>query len=129
MSREALARRRRLVAGLRLVASVAGLTLVLLVFRVPLARAVHPLTRAAGLDGFLVPAASGFLLRVSSEPPGAKLWVDGADRGIVPLFTNVVCQEGQIVRLRVSRDGLPPWEREVGCREGQTLIVRARLGR
>jgi len=129
MSRGAPARRRRLAAGLRLVAAAAGLALVLLVFRVPLARAVLPVTRSVGLDGFLFPAASGFLLRVTSLPPGGRLWVDGVDRGTVPLFTNVACGEGQLVRLRVAREGWPPWEREVGCREGQTLIVRARLGK
>lgn len=127
MSADALARRRRVVSGLRLTAGAAWLALALLVFRVPLARAVHPIARAVGLDARLVPAASGFLLRVSSEPPGARLWVDGVERGMVPLFTNVACGEGEIVRLRVARDGLTPWEREVGCREGQTLIVHARL--
>lgn len=129
---DALARRRRLVSGLRLLAAAAWLALALLVFRVPLARAVHPVTRAwnlDALDALAVPAASGFLLRIGSEPAGARLWVDGVDRGTVPLFTNVACDEGATVRLRVVWEGLPPWEREVGCREGRTLIVRARAGR
>lgn len=130
MSREpkAVRKRRRLVDVLRVVAALAWLVLAIAVFRVPLGLVLAPVAKATGLEGILVPAAPGFVLRVVSEPPNGQVWVNGIDRGLAPLLSNVVCREGQPVRIRVVKEGLPPWEREVECREGRTLFVRARLG-
>ncbi len=121
-------RRYRLVAALRLVAGLAWLTCAVAFFRVPLGQALGPVAWNVGLPRLFRPADPGFMLRVTSDPPGARLWVDGVDRGQVPLFVNVVCTEGEKVLVQVVKDGLAPWEREIGCREDETLLVRARLG-
>ncbi len=121
--------RLRLAGTLRLLAAVAWLTLALAFFRLPLARTFGPWVQSAGLGGLFSPSAPGFMLRVSSQPPGGRLWVNGEDQGEVPLIANVRCTEGEAVQLQVVKDGFAPWEREIGCREGRTLTVRARLGR
>ncbi len=121
--------RLRLAGILRLVAALAWLTLVLAVFRFPLGRTFGPWAQTAGLSRLFNPAAPGFMLRVSSQPSGGRLWVNGEDLGEVPLMANVRCTEGEAVQLQVTKKGYAPWEREIGCREGRTLTVEARLGR
>ncbi len=127
--RSAALSRLRLVGILRLVAALAWLTLVLAVFRFPLGRTFGSWAQAAGVGGLFNPSAPGFMLRVSSTPPDGQLWVDGENLGQLPMMANVSCIEGETVRLQVVKDGFAPWEREVGCREGRTLTVRARLSR
>lgn len=121
------ARRRRLAAALRLVAGAAWLALAVTVFRLPLAVAAAPAAQAVGLEDLVRPSAPGFLLSVVSLPPGGRLSVNGVDRGTVPLVANVICEEGQKVRLVVVQEGFAPWEHEVDCREGRALRVTARL--
>lgn len=119
--------RRRASGLLRVVAGLAWLVLALAVFRLPLALVAAPALKAAGLEGLVGPAAPGFMLRVTSVPPGGRLAVDGVDRGTVPLVANVICEAGQKVRLRVVKEGFAPWQREVECRAERMLQVTARL--
>ena len=123
------ARRARAAAWLRLLAALAWLVAVLLFFRDPLALAWRPAAGTLGLDALLERPAAGFLLRATSVPPGGLLFVDDTERGRLPLFANVPCREGDKVRLTVVAEGWTGWEREVECRTGETLIVRARLGK
>lgn len=128
--RRAAAESRRRLAGIfRLLAAVAWLTLALAVFRVPLGRTFGSWAHATGVASLFLPAAPGFMLRVDSVPPGGRLRVNGEDHGEVPMMANVPCSEGETVVLQLVKDGFAPWEREVGCREGRTLTVRARLVR
>ena len=100
--------------------------------------ALWPATEALGLthllDGKLFDAttvddtAPGFLLRVTSTPPGARLWMDGLELGTTPVITNAVCREGQAVHLRLVKPGLPAWDKKIACQQGKTLLVQARWG-
>ena len=117
----------RLSQLLHLVAALATLALALVFFRAPLMQNLGPWVDGA-TSAFTDRSAPGFVLRITSTPPGGRLFVDGVDRGTVPLLANVACIKGQGVRLAVTKEGYPPWERQIACREGQTLIVRARLG-
>ena len=107
---------------------VAVAVLAVAVFRVPLAVTLRPLARAAGLDRVLPPSAPGVVLRIDSDPPGGRLSVNGVGRGTTPMIANVICKKGRRIRLRIEKEGFPTWEKEVDCREGETLVVEARLG-
>jgi hypothetical protein len=120
--------RRRRTDFLKVAAALSWLALAVGVFRVPLEVALGPLARGAGLDR-LAPPAPGCVLRVTSEPPGGRLSVNGIGRGEAPMIANVFCKEGQPIHLRVEAEGYSPWEREVECREGQSLAVEARLSK
>ena len=78
---EKLVRRYRLVAGLRLVCALSLLVLAATFFRQPLRAVLGP--RLAPMTGaiFQPQAASGFMLRISSQPTGAEVHVNGAPRG------------------------------------------------
>ena len=118
---------------LRVLSSVCLVLLALAIFRRPLALVLEPRLLPAvqqlGIPRLFSPAAAkGFMVRVVSVPSGAKVLVDGADRGATPLFANVVCEEGQKVAIEVEKAGYPRWRRTVPCRVGGELTARARLG-
>ena len=124
--------RPRLVAALRLLAAGSGLALALVLFARPLGQALGPAAELAegqarrawpGAQG----GAKGFVVLASSEPPGARLVVDGRPRGRTPMVANVACRDGASVQLRLELPGRRPWSRTVACREGGQLEVRARL--
>ncbi|MCP4661534.1 MAG: PEGA domain-containing protein [bacterium] len=118
----------RLVDWLRLISRACWLVLALALFHAPLVRVLDPVTRALGLPGLSRPAG-GFMIEITSVPAGGRVFVDGVDRGTAPMFANVACSEGQWVTITVVKEGVPPWERVVGCREGKRLLVQARLNR
>lgn len=120
--------RRRRRDLLRVAAGLSWLVLALAVFRVPFEVALGPLARSAGLDR-LAPPAPGIVLRVASDPPGGRVSVNGIGRGETPMIANVLCREGQPIRVRVEAEGFSPWETEVECREGPPLVVEARLSK
>ncbi|RMH17960.1 MAG: PEGA domain-containing protein [Acidobacteria bacterium] len=136
--REAL--RQRAADALRLVAACALLLAVLGFFRVPLALVLglrlspwlpalrQPAIRLAHPRPPAAPADPGFVIAARSIPPGGRIAVDGADRGPLPALVNVACRAGEEVEITVQKPGYPPWQRRVACREGTSLVVRARLG-
>ena len=106
--------------------------LALAVFWRPLTLVLGPkvpsVVHQLGLPRLLQRSAKGFMVRVVSEPLGARVSIDGADRGTTPLFGNVACEEGQEITIAVDKPGHPRWLRTVTCRVGGELTVRARLG-
>ncbi len=113
---------------LRLISRACWLILVVALFYTPLVRVLGPVTQALGLPGLSRPDR-GFMIEISTVPKGGRVFVDGVDRGTAPMLANVACSEGQWVTITVEKEGLPPWERVVGCREGERLLVQARLKR
>lgn len=125
--------RERWVGLLRVVSSACLVLLALAVFERPLTlvlgpRAIPAVSRIP-LPALLGPRpARGFMVKLVSEPSGAQVLIDGAERGSAPLFANVACENGQEVAIEVVQPGYPPWRRTVSCRVGGDLTVRARLG-
>ncbi len=125
--------RDRLALVLRVVSGLSLVVLALAVFWRPLNLVLGPKMPTSiqqiGLPRMLQPkAATGFMVRVVSEPSGGRVSINGAERGSAPFFGNVACQDGQEVTLVVEKQGYSPWRREVPCRVGGELTVRARLG-
>lgn len=122
---------------LRLVGNAALLAVVAVVFHQPLGAILGNEIKAAGrrlgltqlgLTGWVNPqGAKGFLVNATSVPPGGTLLIDDMPRGTTPTVSNVACSEGQPINLKVEKKGFITWERKVLCREGETLLIRARL--
>ncbi|MGF1464957.1 MAG: protein kinase [Sandaracinaceae bacterium] len=64
-------------------------------------------------------------LSVTSDPPGATVWVDGEERGRTPLFVADVPTGSRVVRL--ERDGYLPHEGEAEVRARRVLDVAVAL--
>ncbi len=125
--------RYRAAGCLRIVAGFALVVLACAVFWRPLTRtlgpSVAPTVQQLDLPQLWRPApAKGFLVRITSEPSGGTVSLDGAERGKTPLFANVACDEGQQIAIVVEKQGSALWHRIVSCRVGKELTVRARLG-
>ena len=87
--------RYRLAGCLRVVSMLSLVVLALALFWQPLRAVlgpkVIPVVQKIPLPEILRPSAKGFMVRVVSEPRGATVWIDGAERGRAPLFGNVAC--------------------------------------
>ncbi len=122
----------RVASGLRLLSALSLLLLALAAFWQPLRYVIRPHLAPAlqhvPMPEILRPSSRGFMVRVVSEPLGATVSIDGAERGTTPLFANVTCEQDQEIRITVENPGLPAWRRTVRCRVGKELTVRARLG-
>lgn len=113
----------------RLLAAVALLAAVLMLFQPPLRLLVAKVAGGGNpVAGFLGPS-KGFLARIGSQPPGATVLIDGKARGVTPFLGNVACAQGEKVRLEIEAAGYAPWRRELECREDGQLEVDARLSR
>ncbi|MCP3961075.1 MAG: PEGA domain-containing protein [bacterium] len=124
--------RYRIVELLRLLSAGSLLVLALAFFWQPIRQVTGPsATRTLQrlpLPAFMRPSGvAGFMVRVVSEPSGARVVIDGTDRGRAPLFANVPCEDGQRIEIVVAKQGFPRWQRGVDCRVGGELVVRARL--
>jgi hypothetical protein len=92
-------------------------------------RARKPRRRWALLAAaLLVPAALALwprdtarVLAIRTDPPGAKVLLDGAPLGATPLERVVV--KGRARRLRVEKAGYEPLERELGPEEGNLHLA------
>ncbi|HEY7819634.1 MAG TPA: TonB family protein, partial [Vicinamibacteria bacterium] len=84
---------------------------------------------AASLDVALRPQAPAAprpaIFRVRSQPPGAKVAIDGKDVGVTPLDRVPVNAGSRVVR--VLRDGYLPWEDTFRARAGRTETIDAVL--
>ncbi len=125
--------RYRLASSLRQLSALCLLLLVATVFWQPLRRAVRPrlapVLQHLPVPEILRPRDRGFMVRVVSEPLGARVSIDAAERGSTPLFANVTCKQDEEIRITVEKPGFPVWRRTVRCRVGGELTVRAKLGR
>ena len=122
----------RLAGGLRVLSALCLVVLALAVFRRPLDLVLGPRlpasVRQLELPRIVKPSARGFMVRIVSEPRGARVAIDGTGRGSTPLFANVPCTDGEEVEIVVEKQGYPRWRRGVPCRVGGELTVKARLG-
>ena len=66
-------------------------------------------------------------MHVASVPPGVAVSVDGEHEGMTPIET-LLLEPGRH-EIRMDREGLRPWVREVDARIGESLSVEARLQR
>lgn len=113
----------------RLLAAACLLAALLVFFRLPLlALAAKTGQMGNPLAGLLGPA-EGFFARVHSTPSGAKIRVDGQERGETPFFGNVECSAGEKVVIEVDLAGFEIWRRELECRKNGQLEVDAKLKR
>ena len=118
---------------LRLLSAAALLVLAVALFWRPIYQVAGP-SASRALQRLPLPEAlrpgvvDGFMVRVVSEPSGARVAIDGAQRGRTPLFANVPCADEQRIEIVVAKEGFPAWRRSVDCRVGGQLTVRARLG-
>ncbi len=67
----------------------------------------------------------GVQLRLSSDPTGAAVTVDGELRGRTPLAAEVA--SGVRHEINISLSGYSPWQQEVNGDPGQTLTLHGRL--
>ena len=125
-------RLRQLASLLGLLSSLALLVLVTAFFYRPMRAVLGPNVLPA-VSRMRLPAffsdgpAKGFLLQITSKPPGAKILIDGAPRGNTPAILNVICTEGQSVSLTVRKRGFPEFRQSVRCRQGQSALARIDL--
>ena len=112
---------------LRVVSRAALLVLAVAVFYRPLHQVLAPRVMPTVHRLFQGAAARGFLIDITSHPPGATVLIDGAARGKTPAILNVACVEGEKVTLTVIKEGFPDFRRVFACRESQTLRARIRL--
>ena len=117
----------RLAEVLRVVSRAAFLVLVVAFFYQPLHQVIAPRVIPTVQRLFQPAVARGFLVDITSHPPGATVVIDGAVRATTPAILNVACAEGEKVTLTVRKEGFPDFHREFACREGQTLRARIRL--
>ena len=66
-------------------------------------------------------------VRVQSIPPGVAVSVDGEHEGMTPIET-LLLEPGRH-EIRMDREGLRPWVKEVDARVGDSFAVEARLQR
>jgi serine/threonine-protein kinase len=64
-------------------------------------------------------------VRVDSVPAGVAVSVDGEHEGMTPI-ENVLLEPGRH-EIRMDREGLRPWVKEVDARIGETFALQARL--
>jgi serine/threonine-protein kinase len=64
-------------------------------------------------------------VRIDSAPPGVAVSVDGEHTGMTPL--DMVLLEPGRHEIRMDREGLRPWVKEVDARIGESFAVEARL--
>ncbi len=117
----------RLVGVLRLVSRIALLVLAVAFFYRPLHQVLVP-AMGPTFHRLFQPTARGFLLDVSSRPPGATVVIDGEARGTTPAILNIACKEGQEVTLVLTMAGFPDFRQVIPYREAQTLRARVRMG-
>lgn len=53
--------------------------------------------------------------------------MNGTARGTLPAVINVACRNEEAIEIVVTHDDHRPWSRTVACREGASLVVRARF--
>jgi serine/threonine-protein kinase len=64
-------------------------------------------------------------VRVDSVPPGVAVSVDGEHEGMTPIET-LLLEPGRH-EIRMDREGLRPWVKEIDARLGESFAVEARL--
>lgn len=113
----------------RFLAAACLLAAVLVFFRLPLL-VLAAKTGELGnpLAGYFGPA-EGFFARIHSAPSGARIRIDGKERGETPFLGNVECSAGEKVVIEVDLHGYDIWRRELECRENGQLEVDAKLKR
>ena len=78
----------RLAQLCRVLAAASALVFALALFQGPLLGRL-PATVSDQLEGLPgIGASSGFVAQIVSEPAGAKVWIDGRERGETPFFGN-----------------------------------------
>lgn len=87
------------------------------------------ITERLGATSLLDRPGAGFMLQITSTPTGATFTVQGKERGTTPAVANVLCSNGEKVVITVRREDFAEYRRQVECREGGQLQVRARLVR
>jgi len=63
-------------------------------------------------------------LQFSSEPEGAEIELDGAFAGTTPRAKS--CKPGT-VRVKITKKGFKPWEREISIAAGEEVPIHAEL--
>ncbi len=82
--------------------------------------AIAPSESAPDASGERVRWFQGFGLSIESEPSGARVWVNGEERGQTPLTTSVECKLGDAVRVEV-RGQRAKQVRSTRCRADQLV--------
>lgn len=80
-------------------------------------------------EGERVSPFPGFGLSIGSTPSGASVRVDGREVGGTPIVTNLDCDPGQVVEVRVEKAGFRSIRREVRCRADELVEMRFTLRR
>lgn len=125
--------RHQIANALRALAALALLVFSYTLWSEPLGKVLGPQVAPAaeqlGVSDLFDRPSRGFMLQISSVPSGAAYGVQGQMRGNTPAMANVACRNGDAVDLVVRMDGFAEYHRQVECREGGILQVRARLER
>ncbi len=88
--------------------------------------AIAPSDSVANASGERVRWFQGFGLSIESDPPGARVLVNGQDEGETPLTTSVDCTPGDVVRVEV-RSPARGQGRTTPCRADQLVEMSFRL--
>lgn len=69
----------------------------------------------------------GFAISVTSSPEGARVLVDGDEKGETPLAASVDCEPGREVQVSVEKAGYRAQRRAVRCRADALVRLSVRL--
>jgi len=69
----------------------------------------------------------GFAISVDSSPAGARVLLDGSEKGETPLAASVDCEAGQKIEVRIEKDGFRSQRRTVRCRADALVRLQVRL--
>jgi hypothetical protein len=77
---------------------------------------ITPQDGRSDASGETVRRFQGFGVAVESAPEGARVLVNGADKGETPLVASVACAPGDAVEIEVKKPPLPAQRRVTVCR-------------
>jgi hypothetical protein len=80
-------------------------------------------------SGETVRRFQGFGISVESAPEGARVLVNGADKGETPLVASVECTPGDPVRIELQKPPLSPQQRVTTCRADALVELSVKLAR
>jgi hypothetical protein len=98
--------------------------------RPPAGRSLEPLrTSIDPRTGERIAPFSGFAVAIETEPPGARVLIDGVERGEAPVLAGVECGPGEQVEIRAAQRGAGEASAVTTCRPDTLVKLTLRLRR
>jgi hypothetical protein len=110
--------------------TVGALALWSLAPRPPAGRSLEPLrTSLDPRTGEQIAPFSGFAVAIDTEPPGARVLIDGIERGEAPVLAGVPCGPGEEVAIHAAQHGAGEASAVTTCRPDTLVKLTLRLRR